>query len=68
MENSERSWTAFLRLWLVLLLSYSTLKFVFNVVVAGYIDMRPVAFWELLALPFGQAIVFWLVTRVRRVG
>jgi hypothetical protein len=65
MENSGRSWKAFLRLWFVLFLSYSTLKFTFNVVVAGFIDLRPVAFWELLALPFGQAIVFWLITRGR---
>jgi hypothetical protein len=67
MENSGRSWSAFLRLWFVLLLSYSTLKFVFNIVVAGYIDVRPVFVWELLALPFGQAIVFWLITRGRLV-
>jgi hypothetical protein len=65
MENSGRSWSAFLRLWFVLLLSYSTLKFIFNVVVVGYIDLRPVAFWELLALPFGQAIVVRLITRGR---
>ena len=65
MENSGRSWSAFLRLWFVLLLSYSTLKIVFNVLVAGYIDLRPVFLWELLALPFGQAIVFWLIKRGR---
>ena len=56
-----------MRLWLVFLLSYSTLKFVFNIVVAGYIDLRPVVLWELLAIPFGQAIVFWLITRGRAV-
>lgn len=63
MESSVRSWGKFLRLWFVLVFSYFTLKFAFNIAFAGYIDLRPVAFWEALVLPFGQTIVLWLITR-----
>jgi hypothetical protein len=67
MESSRRSWSAFLRLWLVLFFSYCTLKFAFNVGVAGYVvvDLRPLTYLELALLPFGQTIVLWLITRGR---
>lgn len=57
----------FLRLWFLVFLSYATIKFVFNLVVMGWIDLRWTALLELLFLPFGQTVVFWAVTRrVRR--
>lgn len=65
-EESTSPWAAFLRLWLVLLFSYFTIKFLFNLAVLGWIDLRPVAFKELLVLPLGQSVVFWTVTRARR--
>jgi hypothetical protein len=57
----------FLRLWLLVFLSYSALKFIFNLLVMGWIDLRWTALLELLCLPLGQTLVFWVVTRrVRR--
>ena len=60
------SWAAFLRLWFVLFFSYAGVRLLFNMAVLGWIDLRPVAFLDLLVLPLGQSIVFWIVTRQRR--
>jgi hypothetical protein len=60
------SWGAFLRLWVVMLFSYLTIKFLFNLFVLGWIDLRRAAFQELLFLPLGQSVVFWMVTRRSR--
>jgi len=59
---------AFVRLWFLLFFSYATIKFAINLMVLGAIDLRPIAFWELLLLPLGQGAVFWLITRRRRSG
>ncbi|MGD0948163.1 MAG: hypothetical protein ABSA52_12090 [Candidatus Binatia bacterium] len=57
----------FLRLWFLVLLSYVTIKFVFNLVVMGWIDLRWTTLLEIVCLPLGQTVVFWFVTRrVRR--
>jgi UPF0716 family protein affecting phage T7 exclusion len=57
----------FLRLWLLVFLSYVTIKFVFNLIVMGWIDLRWTTLLEMVSLPLGQAVVFWVVTRrVRR--
>jgi hypothetical protein len=53
------------RLWLVLLFAYATLDLCFNLLYFGWIDLRPVVFWKLLALPLGQAIVVWTIARRR---
>ena len=63
---SGRTWSTFLRLWFVLGFSYFTVKFVFNLLFVG-IDLRPVAFWEILVVPLGQAIAYWVVTRRRSI-
>ena len=60
------SWGALVRLWLLLFLSYATLKVIFNVVYLGVIDLRPVFFWEVVVLPIGQSLIVWLVARGRR--
>ena len=57
----------FLRLWLVMVFSYSLVKFVFDLALMGWIDLRWQAFLELVFIPLGQSIVFWFVSRrVRR--
>jgi len=63
---TARSWGAFLRLWFVMAFSYFFLKFIFNLAVLGWIDIRRVAFEELAILPLGQSVVLWVVTRRRR--
>ncbi|MBI4516406.1 MAG: hypothetical protein HY699_11395 [Deltaproteobacteria bacterium] len=57
---------AFLRLWFVLFFSYLLIKFVFNLIVLDWIDLRRAALQELLVLPLGQSVVFWLITWRRR--
>jgi len=65
--NVPARW-AFVRLWFLLFFSYFGVKLVFTLGVMGYIDLRPVAFYELLLVPLGQAVVLWLVTRRGRQG
>ena len=60
------SWRRFVRLWFVLGFAYFLTKFLFNMAVMGWIDLRPVAFLELALVPLGQSVVFWLVTRRAR--
>lgn len=59
------SWAAFVRLWFVLAFAYFTIKLSFNLVVRGWIDLRPQAFWELAVLPLVQSLVLWIVARRR---
>jgi len=66
-DKEPKALSAFLRLWLVLFFAYLMIKFLFNLVVLGRIDLRTAAFQELFVLPLGQSIVFWLITR-RRAG
>ena len=55
-----------LRLWVVLLLAYLGTKFVLNLALFGWIDVRPAAAWELLIIPVGQALVLWVVSERAR--
>lgn len=57
--------TRFLRLWLMLFFSYGLLKFLFNLSVLGWIDLRRAALLELALMPLGQAVILWLITRPR---
>ena len=66
MANKRGSVGVFLRLWVVLLVSYAFVKFAFNMIFFGWIDLRTVAWQELLAVPFGQSIVYWIITRRAR--
>ena len=67
MTDGSRSsgWGAFLRLWLVMAFSYVLVKILFNFAVVGWVDLRLVAFKELLMVPLGQTLVFWFITRGR---
>ena len=57
----------FLRLWVVLILAYVSAKFVLNLALFGWIDVRPAAAWELLTIPVVQALVLWVVSERPRV-
>jgi hypothetical protein len=65
-EPKAPSWGSLVRLWLLLFLSYATLKVIFNIVYLGVIDLRPIFLWEVLTLPIGQSVIVWLVARGRR--
>ena len=56
---------AFLRLWFVLLFAYVLVRFLFNLIVLGYVDARWTQVPELLVVPLGQSIVFWFISHKR---
>jgi hypothetical protein len=63
-RESSRGLVGFLYLWFVLLFSYVLLKLLFQVIVMGYFEWRPtIVLKELLWIPLGQSVVFWIVTR-----
>lgn len=65
-QPAPSSWRRFLRLWFVLGFAYFTTKFLFNLCVMGWIDIRGVAFLEIAFVPLGQSVVFWVITRRAR--
>lgn len=57
----------FLRLWFVLGFAYFTAKLLFNLAVMGWIwIIGRDALLEILLVPLGQSVVFWIVTRRAR--
>jgi len=50
------------RLWLVLLVAYVSAKGILNLALFGWIDVRPVAAWELITVPAAQALVLWVIS------
>ena len=56
----------FIRLWLMVFFSYAFIKFLFNLSVFGWIDIRDTTLLELAVLPLGQTLVFWFITRRAR--
>ncbi len=65
--GSRSGLAAFLRLWVVLLFSYTLIRFLCNLALWGFVDASPQFVQEMLFVPSGQSIVFWLITRRRRV-
>jgi hypothetical protein len=65
-KRSPSALAVFLRLWVVLFVSFCPIKIIFNLLVMGWIDLRPAAFQEVLLVPLAQAVVFWLITRRAR--
>ena len=56
----------FLKLWFFMFFTYLTIKVIFNLLYFGWIDLRRATLLEVLCLPLGQAVAFWLITRVGR--
>lgn len=56
-------WGALLRLWVVLAFSFVTVKLLVDLINPGYIDLRSSALVQLVAVPTGQALVYWVVAR-----
>jgi hypothetical protein len=67
MASQAGSWRGFLRLWFLLFFAYVLLKLLFDLSVGGYLDLRTVALIGDVGIPFGQAVIFWVVTRRGRV-
>ena len=51
------------RLWVVLTFSYAMLKLLIDLLYPGYIDLRSSSLVQYIAIPTGQALVYWLVAR-----
>ena len=56
-----KSFAQFLRVWFLLTFSYVFLKLAFDIVVSGWIDLRRASLLQLIVLPLGQSIVYWVV-------
>ena len=66
MTHRFQSLGRFLRLWFLLAFSFVLLKLTLDLAVSGVIDARRAALWQLAAVPFGQSLVYWVVTRRAR--
>ncbi len=64
--KSLRVFWDFLKLWFFMFFTYLTIKVIFDLNYFGWIDLRRATLVEVLCLPLGQAVAFWLITRVRR--
>ena len=56
----------FLKLWLLMLITYLLIVLAFDLVYHGWIDLRQDALARLIYLPIGQAAAFQLLTHPRR--
>ncbi len=56
----------FLKLWLLMLITYLLIVLAFDLVYHGWIDLRQDALARLIYLPIGQAAAFQLLTYPRR--
>jgi hypothetical protein len=66
-RRPQSSLGRFLRLWFVLGFAYFAAKLLFNLAVMGWIwVIRLDALLEIVLVPLGQSIVFWIVTRSAR--
>lgn len=60
------AWKRFLLLWLFMFLTFVGMKVLFNLWVHGWIDLRRVAFLEILVFPLGQTLLLWFAYRLDR--
>ena len=65
-QTSSRSFGTFVRLWVLLTFSYVLCRLIFDAAVWRLIDLRRGVLVETLALPLGQALVYWTVTARRK--
>jgi hypothetical protein len=64
--NGDRGAASFVRLWFVLFFSYVCLRVAYDLLLKGWLDLRPVALLDLLVVPLGQSLVVWSISRARR--
>ena len=55
-----------LKIWVFMLLSYIAILVAFNWAYFGWIDVRNATLIQILVIPTGQALAFWLLTRRSR--
>lgn len=67
MKKSSRL-RRFLWLWFLMFVSYWVIRNGYNLLAFGLIDLRKTAFIELLVIPLGQSVLFWIFYRPARTG
>ena len=66
MKLFKREIVVFLKLWLMMLLTYVVATLAFDLVYYGWVDLRQAALARLLYLPIALAAVFQLLTWPKR--
>ena len=66
MGNFWKEVMVFLKLWLLMLITYLVTVLAFDLAHHGWIDFRQDALARLIYLPIGQAVAFQLLTYPRR--
>jgi hypothetical protein len=66
LSNFRKEVFVFLKLWLLMLITYLMIVLAFDLVYNGWIDLRHDALARLIYLPIGQAAAFQLLTYPRR--
>lgn len=54
----------FVGIWIFMFFSYLTMKIAFNIVYFDWIDLRRAALIEIMVLPTGQSVVFWIIVQI----
>jgi len=55
-----------LKIWVFMFISYLAILLAFNWAYFGWIDLRSATLIQILVMPTGQALAFWLLTRRSR--
>jgi hypothetical protein len=56
----------FIKVWFFMFFTYFTIKVLCSLILFGWVDLRRIAILELLLVPFGQSVAFWLVVKTFR--
>jgi hypothetical protein len=56
----------FLKVWFFMFFTFLIVKTLCNLLVYGLIDLRRVAFLEVMLVPLGQSVAFWLIVKTFR--
>lgn len=56
----------FLKVWFFMFFTFLIFKFLCNLFIYGLIDLRRVAILEVLLVPLGQSLAFWLIVKTFR--
>jgi hypothetical protein len=57
-----------LKIWVFMFISYLAILLAFNWIYFGWIDLRSATLVQILVMPTGQSLAFWLLTRRSRRG
>lgn len=53
----------FLKVWFFMFFTFVTVKVLCTLMIYGWIDLRRVALLEVLLVPLGQSVAFWLLVK-----